>query len=216
LKLSHCVNCLDKNLVKGRWVYAVKLDLSGEYTGDEKYKARFVAKGYSQIPNIDFYETFSPTVHMTSIRILMHIAAQENLMIHQMDVKTAFLNAPIDCELYVEQPQGFEVLGPNNEKLVCKLNKSLYGLKQSGRNWNNLVNECLIQEGFTNSMSDSCVYVKGEGKTKIFLLLWVDDILVAVKACPRLKSFFFTRGRVMGARQKKARRKCVHNSGVFT
>ena len=87
--------------------------------GEEKYKARFVAKGYSQIPNVDYHETFSPT----SVRMLMQLAVQDNLVVHQMDVKTAYLNAPIDCEIYIEQPERFEQQDKNGVKLVCKLQK---------------------------------------------------------------------------------------------
>lgn len=121
-----------KNAVGGRWVYAVKNN-SDE---TETYKARYVAKGYSQVAGIDYKETFSPTANMTSVRCLMQLAAQYDLELHQMDVKTAYLHAPIDCEVYMEQPEGFEVRSDTGEQLVCKLNKSLYGLKQSGRNWN--------------------------------------------------------------------------------
>ena len=103
--------------VGGKWVYAVKLGPNGE----EKYKARFVAKGYFQVPGIDYHETFSPTARISSVRMLMQLAVQEGMVVHQMDVKTAYLNAPIDCELYMEQPEGCERKGPNGEKLVCKL-----------------------------------------------------------------------------------------------
>ena len=134
----------------GRWVYAVKLGPNGE----EKYKARFVAKGYSQIPDVDYHETFSPTARVTSIRMLMQLVTQENLIVHQMDVKTAYLNAPIDCELYVEQPEGFKQESKNGVELVCKLQKSLYGLKQRGRNWNNMLHEYLVDEQFKQSLVD--------------------------------------------------------------
>ena len=93
--------------VVGGWVYAVKLGPNVE----EKYKARFVAKGYSQIPNVDYHESCSPTARITSVRKLMQLAVQDNLLVHQMDVKTAYLNAPIDCEIYIEQPEGFEQQG---------------------------------------------------------------------------------------------------------
>lgn len=120
-----------KNIVGGRWVYTVKENPVGT-----TYKARYVAKGYSQVAGIDYNETFSPTADMTSIRSLMQIAAQCGLELHQMDVKTAYLHAPIDTKLYMEQPEGFEVKSETSERLVCRLNKSLYGLKQSGWNWN--------------------------------------------------------------------------------
>ena len=90
----------------GRWVYSIKE--GGD--GCEQYKARFVAKGYSQREGIDYGETFSPTANMTSVRVVMQKAAQENLVIHQMDVKTAYLHAPIDREMYMEQPEGYEFL----------------------------------------------------------------------------------------------------------
>ena len=89
------------NLIGARWVYALKSDLEG----NPKYKARFVAKGYSQIPNVDYTETFSPTARMTSIKALMQVAINENLIVEQMDVKTAFLNGDIDCTIFVEQPK---------------------------------------------------------------------------------------------------------------
>lgn len=91
---------------------------------------------------IDYEETFSPTANLTSIRAILQKAVQENLILHQMYVKTAFLNAPIDTEVNMEQPEGNEVKSSTNEKLVCKLEKSLYGLKQSGRNWNKVFCGC--------------------------------------------------------------------------
>lgn len=117
-----------KHAVGGRWVYTVKDN------PDEKkpYKTRYVAEGYSQVAGIDYHETFSPTASMTSVRSLMQLAVQHGFELHQMDVKTAFLHAPIDCEVYMKQPDGFEVKSEMDEKRVCKLNKSLYGLKHSG------------------------------------------------------------------------------------
>ena len=112
-----------KPVVGGRWIYAVKLGPKNE----ERFKARFVAKGLSQIKNINFTDTFSPTANITSIRMLMQIAVNNNFIIHQMDVKTAYLNADIDHEIYMHQPEGFVV--QNNQQLVYKLKKSLYGLK---------------------------------------------------------------------------------------
>ncbi len=88
-----------------------------------------MAKGYSQLADIDYQETFSPTARITSVRTLLQLAVQEDMIVHQMDVKTAYLNAPIDCEIFMEQPEGFVKTGENGEKLVCKLKKSLYGLK---------------------------------------------------------------------------------------
>ncbi len=164
-----------KQAVGGRWVYAVKESADGTLT----HKARYVAKGYSQIKDVDYFETYAPTTKMTSVRVLMQLAAQLDLVVHQLDVKTAYLNSPIDCEIYLEQAEGYEIEGENNEKLVYKLNKSLYGLKQSGRNWNSVLNDELIEIGFKQSLADPCMYVKHDGKNIVIILIWVDDILVA-------------------------------------
>ena len=164
-----------KKVVGGRWVYAVKLGPNGE----EQFKARYVAKGYSQTQDVDYHEIFSPTARMTSIRMLMQIAVKQGLILHQMDVKTAYLNAPIDCEIYMEQPEGFISDGENGEKLFWRLQKSLYGLKQSGRNWNNMLHEYLINEKFEQSLVDHCVYTRVTADSKVILLVWVDDIIIA-------------------------------------
>ena len=133
-----------RKLVGGRWVYTVKENPNGSKT----YKARYVAKGYSQVKNVDYQETFAPTANFTSVRTVMQLAAQNDLILHQMDVKTAYLNAPIDCEIYMEQPEGFAVPSNSEDVLVCKLNKSLYGLKQSGRNWNGMLHSYLYENSF--------------------------------------------------------------------
>ena len=123
-----------RNSVGGRWVYATKENAEGA----KSLKARYVAKGYNQVKGIDYQETFSPTANITSVRALMQIAAQNDLIVHQMDVKTAYLHAPIDTEIYLDQPEGFEVKSDDGNRLVYKLKKSIYGLKQSGRNWNRI------------------------------------------------------------------------------
>ncbi|CAB4042957.1 Retrovirus-related Pol poly from transposon TNT 1-94, partial [Paramuricea clavata] len=172
-----------KSIVGARWVYTVKEGKNGE----KSYKARYVAKGYSQVPEVDYFETFSPTAKITSIRMLMQLALDLDMEVHQMDVKTAYLNAPVDCELYIEQPEGFVKHSESGEMLVCKLNKSLYGLKQSGRNWNHMLHTFLTSKGFTQLVSDPCVYIKKQnGKTTI-LLIWVDDIIIASNSTPSLK-----------------------------
>ena len=163
-----------KQTVGGRWVYAVKESADGTLT----HKARYVAKGYSQTKDIDYFETYAPTTQMTSVRVLMQLAAKLDLTVHQLDVKTAYLNAPIDCEIYLEQAEGYEV-PRKDKKLVYKLNKSLYGLKQSGRNWNSVLNDELIRNGFKQSLADPCMYVKHDGKDIVILLMWVDDIIIA-------------------------------------
>ena len=173
-----------KSLVGTRWVYTVK----EKENGGVRYKARYVAKGYSQVPEIDYFETFSPTAKITSIRLLMQLVLDFSLDLHQMDVKTAYLNAPIDCELYVEQPEGFIKYSETGERLVCKLNKSLYGLKQSGRNWNQLLHNFLTSKNFLQSVSDPCVYIRQHDHGEMtILLIWVDDIIIASNSASTLR-----------------------------
>ena len=113
-----------KSALKNKWVYRVKQEL---HTTQPRYKARLVVKGFSQKKGIDFDEIFSPVVKMSSIRVVLGLAASLDLEIEQMDVKTAFLHGDLDKEIYMEQPEGFKVKG--KEDYVCKLRKSLYGLK---------------------------------------------------------------------------------------
>ena len=160
-----------KSVIDGRWVYALKEDSSS----GKKYKARFVARGFTQKENIDYGETFSPTARLTSVRMLMDVAVHENLILHQMDVTTAYLHADIDYELYVEQPTGFI----EGSDMVLKLKKSLYGLKHSGRNWNNLLHSFLLDIGFNQSLCDYCVYSKCTGTSKTILVIYVDDLIIA-------------------------------------
>ena len=121
-----------------------------------------MAKGYSQEYGVDYEETYAPTVKLTTIRVLMSIAAQRDMLVHQMDVKSAYLNADIDRDVYMEQAEGYNVMAKDGTKLVYKLNKSLYGLKQSGRNWNAVLNKFLCEIGFKRSNVDPCLYIKGE------------------------------------------------------
>ena len=127
----------DKQIVGGKWVYSKKRNKNNYLT---KYKARYVARGFAQVSGIKYYETFSPTARLTSIRVLMQISVHHDLLLHQIDVKTTYLNVNIDCKIYIKQPQGFK----KGENRVCYLNKSIYGLKHSGRMWNNVLNEFLI------------------------------------------------------------------------
>ena len=163
-----------RKIVGGRWVYTIKENSNGSKT----YKARYVAKGYSQVKNVDYQETFAPTANFTSVRTVMQLAAQNDLILHQMDVKTAYLNAPIDCEIYMEQPEGFAVPSNSEDVLVCKLNKSLYGLKQSGRNWNGMLHSYLCENSFVQSDVDNCVYVKHMDDKMIVIVIWVDDLII--------------------------------------
>jgi hypothetical protein len=134
-----------------KWVFKVKLKSDGTI---DRYKARLVAKGYSQQEGIDFSETFAPVARFSSIRILLALGAHYDWEIHQMDVKTAFLNGDLEEEIYMQQPEGFIEKGKEN--LVCRLRKSLYGLKQAGRAWYEKIHAALINLGFDFLRVDHC------------------------------------------------------------
>ena len=136
-----------------------------------------MAKGYSQDYGVDYDETFSPVFKLTSLRILLVIGATLNLKIHQMDVKTAFLNGDIDTELYVRQPQGYEQYNGKNE-LVCKLRKGLYSLKQAARLWNRKIDKYLHDNGFNQCTTDPCIYTRRTTSGTTYLGIWVDDIII--------------------------------------
>ena len=156
-----------------KWVLKKKLKPDGTI---DKYKARLVAKGFKQKENIDFFDTFSPVTRITSIRVLISLASIHNLLIHQMDVKTAFLNGELDEEIYMDQPEGFVVHG--QEHKVCKLDKSLYGLKQAPKQWHEKFDNLIISNGFKVNESDKCIYYKSENDICTIICLYVDDLLI--------------------------------------
>jgi hypothetical protein len=164
------------NVLGTRWHCRTKRDKFGKVI---KYKVRWVAQGCGQVPGVDYDEVFAPVARGTSLRMLIAIAAAEDMELDQMDVVTAFLQASIDEEVYVRQPKGFEQLGPGGVELVCRLLKSLYGLKQSSRNWNITINVWLIEYGFKASELDPCIYVKGVPGKMLIIALYVDDLVIA-------------------------------------
>ncbi|KAJ9548673.1 hypothetical protein OSB04_021216 [Centaurea solstitialis] len=149
------------------------------------FKARLVAKGYTQTQGIDYDETFSPVAKIKSIRILLAIAAFHDYEIWQMNVKTAFLNGKLDEDVYMAQPEGF-VHAKYPDK-VCKLKKSIYGLKQASRSWNLCFHKKIKEFGFSRIKDESCVYVKASGSNVVFLVLYVDDILFIGNNVPMLQ-----------------------------
>eukprot|EP00253_Pinus_taeda_P011306 PITA_11306 len=159
--------------ISSKWVFKKKTNAEGKV---EKYKARLVAKGYSQMPGIHFGDIFSPVAKVTSIRLLLSVAAAFDFEVEQMDVKTTFFHGDFEEEIYMKQPEGFAVKG--KKELVCKLKNSMYGLKQSPRMWYQKFDTFIQGLGFTRSKADHCVYFKLIGDRVIYLVLYVDDMLL--------------------------------------
>lgn len=165
----------NQKLVGCKWLY--KMKPGATETAGVRYKARLVAKGFSQKEGVDYNEIFSPVVKHCSIRILLSLVAQHDLELHQMDVTTAFLHGRLIESIYMQIPEGVHV--DEAERKACKLERSLYGLKQSPRQWYLRFDEYMVTNKFVRSEFDSCVYFKAEGKSYIYLLLYVDDMLIA-------------------------------------
>lgn len=155
-------------VIGSRWVFAVK-KVDGKVV---RFKARLVAQGFRQMYGIDYQETFSPVVQRKTLRILMAIAIENDWEMVHLDVVGAYLNSDLDTVIYMEQPPGFASC--DADRFVCKLKKSIYGLKQAGRNWNHHLHGILTRLGFTQSVKDSCVYVR----TGVIIAVYVDDFLL--------------------------------------
>jgi hypothetical protein len=162
-----------KSVVTSKWLYKIKHAADGSV---EKFKARFVARGFSQKEGIDYDEIFAPVARYTSSRIIISLAAFFGCKLHQMDVKTTFLNAEVEQEVYIEQPEGFMIHG--KESHVCKLKKSLYRLKQALRAWYGRIDNFLQSLGFTKSIKDPNLYIKIIRNHPVILVLYVDDLFL--------------------------------------
>jgi transposase InsO family protein len=158
-----------RKAVGSKWVYKIK------YSDQEEpiYKARIVARGFSQIYGSDYTDVYAPVAKHTTFRVMLSMAAKRKLAVFHYDAKTAFLNGTLSEEIYMSQPRGFEI--PGGETKVCRLKKSLYGLKQAARCWNEALNNKIKDMKFEQSQSDPCLYYNKSG---VLLLVYVDDILV--------------------------------------
>ena len=173
-----------------KWVFKVKTAANG---GAERYKARLVAKGYRQREGIDFDEVFAPVSKYATLRTLLAIVAAEDLELHQLDIKTAFLNGTIEEDIYLQQPPGYKE-GPGN--LACHLHRALYGLRQAPRQWHARLKQELEAFGFTESEADPGLFSYHNKEDTIHLLVYVDDILIAAQS---LSSVEWAKSKVMTA-----------------
>ncbi|KAL2237830.1 UNVERIFIED_CONTAM: Retrovirus-related Pol polyprotein from transposon RE1 [Sesamum indicum] len=156
-----------------KWLYKVKLNPDGSI---DIYKARLVAKGYSQVEGEDYSDCFAPVAKSVTVRIFLAVAVGKGWPMHHLDVNNAFLHGTIDEDIYIymDTPQGYNI--PQGK--VCELEKSLYGLKQTSRKWNEEFTNKVREFGFEQCSHDHCLFVKGSGNNLIALIVYVDDILI--------------------------------------
>jgi hypothetical protein len=179
------------NVVSGKWIFKHKFNADGSL---ERYKARWVLRGFTQRPGIDFDETFSPVVKPATVRTVLSLALSRQWPVHQLDVKNAFLHGILSETVYCSQPAGFE--DPSRPGFVCRLNKSLYGLKQAPRAWYSRFATFLLQLGFVESKADTSLFVLRRGSDTAYLLLYVDDIVLTASSMDLLQ-------RIISALQKE-------------
>jgi hypothetical protein len=160
-----------RKLVRCIWFYMTKSATDGQIS---RYKAKLVSKGFQQVHGIDYGETFAPVVKMDSIQLALAIVATKGWKFHQMDMKNAFLHGDLSEEIYMEQPQGFM----HDSSLVCRLKKSLYGLKQALRAWYAKMDSYMLSQKFVRFKSDSNVYMLRTVDSLLLLVMYVDDLLI--------------------------------------
>lgn len=164
----------NKSVIRGMWIFRRKPQPDNSF----KFKAQYVAMGNTQVPGVDYGDTFAPTGKPSSLRILVAVAAVMGWEIHQMDAVTAFLNGILSEELYVEIPEGYRKQEWRNK--VWLMNKSLYGFKQSPKIWQDDVEEFLISAGFIKCLVDHCIYIRADSAKETFTAIYVhvDDLAI--------------------------------------
>jgi histone deacetylase 1/2 len=162
------------NLIDCKWVFKLKHRVDGSV---ERYKARLVAKGFKQRHGVDYAETFSPVVKHATIRLILSLAVSRGWCLRQLDVQNAFLHGVLEEDVFMRQPPGYE--HPAFPRHVCKLDKSIYGLKQSPRAWHARLSSALHALGFRASQADSSLFIYQQGGETTYILIYVDDIIVA-------------------------------------
>jgi hypothetical protein len=174
------------NVVDSKWVLRIKKNSAGEV---DKYKARLVARGFTQIYGIDYYETYAPVARLTSFRLLLALAARNGWAVDNIDFDSAYLNSKLDEDevVYLEQPPGYET--KDRREWVLRLLKSLYGLKQGAKNWYDALYKALMELGFTRTEADHGVFYKEVGKHIIIFVVHVDDGMVTGSSVSLINKF---------------------------
>jgi hypothetical protein len=168
-----------RKVIGSKWVFRVKQGPDGTI---QKYKARIVAQGFTQVEGIDFDQTFAPVAKFSSLRTVFALAAEHDLELHQMDVKAAYLNADLKEDLYMEPPPGFEV--PKGH--VLKLKKGVYGTKQGGHVWYEDMRGTLSELGYTRMEVDHAVFVRPSDGIPDIITLYVDDMGLISESLERI------------------------------
>jgi histone deacetylase 1/2 len=168
----------DRNLIDCKWVYKLKRKADGSI---DRHKARLVAKGFKQRYGIDYDDTFSPVVKFATVRLVLSLVVSQGWSLRQLDVQNTFLHGVLEEDVYMKQPRGFQ--DPSHSDYHCKLDKALYGLKQAPRAWYSRLSLKLQALGFTSSKADIPLFIYKKGAVTIYLLVYVDDIIVT-SSCP--------------------------------
>jgi hypothetical protein len=172
----------DSNVITGKWIFTHKLRADGSF---DRYNARWVLRGFTQRPGVDYDETFSLVVKPATVRTVLSIAVSRDWPIQQLDMKNAFLHDTLTETVYYSQPTGFA--DPAHPELVCRLKKSLYGRKKAPRAWYSWFASFLLSLGFAEAKSDTSLSVFRHGSDTVYLLLYVDGIILTASSMELLR-----------------------------